>query len=355
MQNITNKLPLISVVLPVYNAELYVENAILSILNQTIQSFELILIDDGSSDNSLKIMKGLSATDNRIKLISRENMGLVYSLNQGISLAIGKWIARMDADDIAYNNRFEKQLNCLEKTDADICGSWAELFGEQTKVVITHAVTDAAIKAELLFSTPFVHPTVMFKAELAKSLLYHSDWKHCEDYDLWERVAEGGWQMANVSEILLKYRIHKNQTSTTQRNQQHQLSQSIRKRYAIYYAKNNKVNLKGLLELLKLREENIPQVNLELIEETVHSLLSNNKNNEGREVILDHITRLFYRYASRDPSVPKLWKRILKNQNIKPNNKTYLELWLINKFKLSPQSKFFTAFKNFNFAINRFR
>lgn len=109
---------LISVILPVYNAELYLKEAIESILKQTYKSFELIILNDGSSDNSLNIIN--SFKDDRIILIDRENNGLVYTLNEGINMAKSKYIARMDADDISLSDRFEKQIKHMEENSLDI-------------------------------------------------------------------------------------------------------------------------------------------------------------------------------------------------------------------------------------------
>jgi glycosyltransferase involved in cell wall biosynthesis len=355
MQNINSEQPLISVIFPVWNAESYIEAAIKSILNQTIKNFELILIDDGSTDSSLKIMQRLSVTDNRILLIARENKGLIYTLNQGIHQAVGKWIARMDADDIAYENRLEKQLDYLHKTKADICGSWAELFGEQQRVVLKHAVSNNAIKTELLFCTPFVHPTIMIKAELAKSMLYQDDWKHCEDYDLWVRLAENGCKLVNVPEVLLKYRTHKNQVSILHLCKQQKLSQNVRKRYAKHYSEKNDLPLHEILELLKLRERNVQELDLDLIESAVNNLFSHSDDVEVKEVVKDHITRLLFRAAAHEEKIPKLWKRVLINQNIKPSQITYFQLYLISKFKLSPNTKSFIFLKKIFFSINKFR
>src|SRR6185369_4386478 len=121
--------PLISVVLPVYNGEKYLAEAIDSILGQTLTDFELIIIDDGSTDNSLAILKQYKQRDNRIRLIARENRNLATTLNDLIDLAQGEWVARMDQDDIALPHRFEKQLQWLEQTGADICGSSIRFFG----------------------------------------------------------------------------------------------------------------------------------------------------------------------------------------------------------------------------------
>ena len=163
--------PLISVVLPVFNAQLYVGEAVRSILAQTFVDFELIIINDGSTDGTLPILQSFILRDARVRLISRENLGLVATLNEGIQIARGIWIARMDADDIAEPIRFERQLEWLKQTDADICGSWIKYFGTSDRRVLQHPESDEAIKAEMLFGSPFAHSTVMMKTALVSQLL----------------------------------------------------------------------------------------------------------------------------------------------------------------------------------------
>lgn len=188
--------PLISVVLPVYNAGEFMREAVHSILAQTCSDFELIALNDGSTDGSQKILEDFRKLDPRIRLISRENRGLAETLNEGIDLARGKWIARMDADDIALPQRFARQLQWLEETGADICGSWIKLFGTPDGRILKHAQTDEAVKMELLFGAPFAHPSVMMKRDAARQLGYDKSWEKCEDYDLWERRRARGGEWA---------------------------------------------------------------------------------------------------------------------------------------------------------------
>ena len=134
-----NATPLISVAMPVYNGERYLAKAIDSILAQTFADFELIIIDDGSTDNSLQVLHEYQKRDARIRLVARENRNLATTLNDLIDLARGKWIARMDQDDIALPHRFERQLQWLEETGADICGSWVKFFGTTDRRILKHS------------------------------------------------------------------------------------------------------------------------------------------------------------------------------------------------------------------------
>jgi glycosyltransferase involved in cell wall biosynthesis len=207
---------LITVIMPVYNGRQYVAEAILSILNQTYTNFEFLIIDDGSSDNSAQIIKGFN--DSRIIYIKNDtNKGLIYTLNKGIRLSRGFFIARMDADDVSVANRFEKQILEFEKDEnLVVCGSFIKTFGNGTEQYISHMpVTNAQILASIFFTCPFAHPSVMIKKEALLQLeeAYREDYKHSEDYDLWSRLVFIG-NSINIPEFLLNYRIHDKQVSS---------------------------------------------------------------------------------------------------------------------------------------------
>lgn len=207
----------VSVIMSVYNAEKYLEESIESILNQTYKNFEFIIINDGSTDSSLKIIQEYMKMDNRIKLISRENKGLVYSLNQGIKLAKGKYIARMDADDVALEDRLEKQRVFLEKNNnIDIVASSINVFGDvdnETKIEI-EKIFDSKINEdnmEKMFLDRCIipHPTIMVKKEIFNVLNgYNESFKTAEDYDLWLRAIKAGFKIEKLHQKLLNYRVH---------------------------------------------------------------------------------------------------------------------------------------------------
>lgn len=214
------KSPTISVVMSVYNGAQFLASAIESILNQTFRDFEFIIVNDGSTDSSPVVLDEYAHRDRRIRLISRENRGLIVSLNEGIASARGKWIARMDADDISFLDRFEKQMTWLQKTGADICGGSVKLFGARTCRTWRYEQDDDVIKLQLCFNAPFAHPTVVIRTELAQKHPYDSLAKHGEDYDLWTRLALAGAKMTNVRETVLRYRVHAQQISRIHIEQQ---------------------------------------------------------------------------------------------------------------------------------------
>ena len=197
---------MISVVMSVYNSENYLEEAILSILNQTYKNFEFIIINDGSTDRSLEIIEKYAKKDNRIKVISRENKGLPYSLNEGIKLSKGKYIVRMDSDDISLKDRFQKQLEFMENNlDIGVCGSAILSFDNK---IYLYPLKDELIKSELIFSTPFAHPAVIIRKEIIEkyNLFYNEEFLHSQDFELFSRMAKVT-KMANLKVPLLKYRV----------------------------------------------------------------------------------------------------------------------------------------------------
>jgi len=218
---------LISVVMPVYNTEKYVSQAIQSILNQTYTNFEFIIIDDGSTDNSKSLIKEFN--DPRILLVeSSTNEGLVASLNKGLELAKGKYIARMDSDDISYANRFEHQLEFLETNpDITLCGSWFKRINSSN--ISKYPSLPEEIKLNLLTHCPIGHPTVMMRSDFLKvnHLSYNKDFEPAEDYALWSQICING-KLANIPEVLLEYRVHHEQTSVTGNKIQEENSNRIR-------------------------------------------------------------------------------------------------------------------------------
>ena len=233
------ELPLVSVIIPCYNAEQYVEVAVRSVMKQSYINLEVITIDDCSTDNTLSILKKLASEDNRIVLLcNNKNLGLVSTLNKGIYMAKGKYIARMDADDISVFDRIDKQVNFLEENrGVALCGSNYLVIDEKGRQIgkIIFPSEDATIKAELLFMNPFAHPTVMMKKEtLEKCGFYEEGMVPAEDYELWVRIAKDH-RVANIPDYLLKYRVHGNNITITQRENQKHVLQKILNKYVVSF------------------------------------------------------------------------------------------------------------------------
>jgi len=201
--------PQVSVILPVYNAQSYLRESIDSILAQSFKDFELIIINDGSTDASLKIID--SYTDERITLINQENAGLPISLNRAIRVAKGQYLARQDADDVSLPDRLAEQVAYLDThPQCALLGTWADILVETTPTDrgLNHPHLNGDIQIKLLFFNCFVHSSVMIrKIALEKSGLYPEDPDKFppEDYDLWLRIAQY-FEVANLPKPLLQYR-----------------------------------------------------------------------------------------------------------------------------------------------------
>ena len=199
---------LVSVILPVYNGK-YLSEAIESILNQTYTNFEFIIINDGSPDNSLKIIQYYANNDKRIIIIDSKNEGVISSLNKGLLKATGKYIIRMDHDDICFNTRLEEQVKFMnENENISVCGSWTNVFGDNIKSRIwKRPKENDSLKIELLFSVPFAHPSVIIRKSILDKydLKYNLEYKDAEDYEFWYQLSKNN-KMACISKVLLNYR-----------------------------------------------------------------------------------------------------------------------------------------------------
>ncbi len=210
--------PVVSVIMPIHNGEATLDEAVRSILTQSFIDFELIAIDDGSTDGSLQILKKFAASDPRIHIISRPNTGIAGALNDGIAVARGKFLARMDADDISLPTRFEKQVGYLREHPACVLlGSrvlLVEPFG--TPMYETnHQTEDEKIAEELLNGVGWavVHPVAMMRTEAVRAAGgYRPERVPIEDLDLFLRLTETG-QVANLPDVLLHYRQHLESTN----------------------------------------------------------------------------------------------------------------------------------------------
>lgn len=224
--------PLISVILPVYNAEKYLSEAIESILIQTLDDFELIIINDGSTDESLNIINSFIEKDKRIKLITRENKGLVASLNEGIALSNGKFIARMDADDICLPTRFQEQINYMCHFDIDLCGSWIEQFNSVSNhtEIKKYPSRHQDILIMSIFECAFAHPSTMIRKQVFNSLSYRN--VTAEDYKLWCEIILGGYRVANIPKVLLKYRDHDSQVTKSNQKRLKDSAREISRNFA---------------------------------------------------------------------------------------------------------------------------
>ncbi|MBA4854077.1 glycosyltransferase [Emticicia sp. BO119] len=211
-------MPVVSVLMPVYNAERYLKEAINSILNQTFKDFELVILNDASGDSSKDII--LSFKDTRIKYIENEqNKGLSFSRNRLLSEARADYIAWLDADDIAYPTRLEEEHRFLkEHTSFAMVASWARLIDAEDRPTgnfIKSYIPNEYLSALLLFVNYFVQSSVLLKKSCLPEVHYRPEFPPTEDYDLWVRIA-ANYPVAILSKTLVDYRIHTANISSVQ-------------------------------------------------------------------------------------------------------------------------------------------
>jgi len=239
-------MPKISVILPVYNAGKFIEEAVNSILTQTFTDFELIIINDGSTDNSLTLLERLATKDQRIVLVSRENKGLIATLNEAITLAKGDFIARMDADDIALPQRFEKQyMHLVQHSDVAVLGTGYRFMSESGVIGRKRRTLSVYedIKASLFFGNPIAHPSVMINYHLlGEQFFYLDEYKTIEDFELWCRIAKQ-YKIENLKEVLLYYRVLPNSISGNNIEQQVALAAKVLTEQPLLKGRKNTIKL----------------------------------------------------------------------------------------------------------------
>ena len=205
--------------MPVFNGEAYLGDAIESILNQSFRDFEFIIINDGSTDGTSRILNHFQQQDNRIRCYDQSNQGLGNTLNAGLKLARGKYIARMDADDASHPERLAKQVAFMEMhPEIGVCGTWVKTIGKPSGEIWRYPTDDATIRCRLLFESSLAHPSVIMRHVLftRTGLDYRLEYSPAEDYDLWVR-ASTHCLFANLSEVLLSYRLHESQITQRSR------------------------------------------------------------------------------------------------------------------------------------------
>ncbi len=212
-----NNTPLVSVIIPVYNRENFIAASIQSILDQTYQHFEIIIVDDASSDKTINRVNNFK--DKRINLMEQSiNKGVSATFNFGAKKAKGRYIARLDSDDVANPNRIEKQVNYLQNNpEIAICGSWLQYLNSDLLLKFPSLFNEIVI--ELLIKCPLSIGTSMFKKEVFEQLKFNESLRYGEDYEFWCR-ALFVFKAYNLKEPLVLYRSHKNQLSVSNKQQQ---------------------------------------------------------------------------------------------------------------------------------------
>lgn len=219
---------LVSVIMPAYNAQAYIERAIRSVINQTVTDLELLVFDDGSTDNTCAIVEALSAQDSRIVLIRNGcNIGVARTRNRGLDCFQGRYVAFCDSDDVWHPEKLETQLARMQETGADLvyC-SYAIVNAEGAKVSADYLVPEKVSYKDLLKENIIGCSTVMLTSEIAEKFRFKSEFYH-EDYVLWLQILKAGYIAAGCKEVLTDWRYVENSRSYDKLN-------SAKKRWNIY-------------------------------------------------------------------------------------------------------------------------
>ncbi|WP_157812207.1 glycosyltransferase [Polaribacter sp. ALD11] len=256
----------------------WIKESINSILNQTFTDFEFIIINDNPSrKENTELLKDYLQKDKRIQVIeNKENIGLTKSLNKGVKIAKGKYIARMDADDISLLQRLKKQFDFMESNkDYIVCGSQISYFGDKIKSYSNWTYEDNnELKSQLVLNSCFAHPSVMIRKSVLfdNNIFYDENFKQAQDYKLWSDLSSYG-KFYNIQEVLLKYRLSNQQVSKTKGTSQNKNGNRIRKGYIATILPKNIISI---IENESLNLNNLKEIKEYLKTANLSKLLSNN-------------------------------------------------------------------------------
>jgi len=299
--------PAVSVLMAVYNGAAYLGEAMASILSQTFGDFELLVIDDGSTDDTPAILR--ACTDRRLRVVRHDgNLGLIAALNRGLDEARGEYVARMDADDIALPSRLERQRKLLlGAPNIGLCGTWFRTFGSEPAKVVRPPVQPDELAAKLFYESPLAHPSVMFRRTLfaERGLRYDPAFSFAEDFELWTRVAQVA-DLANVPEVLMRYRRHGAQVSA-----EHEAAQgeSVRKilvrQLRRIHPEASKAECETHVAIIGNREAGVPRA--DLVEAWLSELIRRNDSSSHgypAAAFRRALAILWWRYCSARSAEP---------------------------------------------------
>lgn len=225
--------PLVTVFMPAFNAKQHIAESMESVLAQTMGDFELLIVDDGSTDGTVDVVTTFSDSRVRLERMAR-NSGVGAVANRGLKLARGRFLARLDSDDIMLPERLERQVGFMEEhPEVAVCGGAVEVFGEGVEnSVVPYPQSDSAIRCALLTRNPFAHSAVMFRlgALRGHEIMYDPGLRSCEDYDIFERLA-AHCTLANLPDVLVRYRLHGAQLTEREPEQMSRGASALRRRF----------------------------------------------------------------------------------------------------------------------------
>jgi glycosyltransferase involved in cell wall biosynthesis len=260
-----NQSPILSIILPAYNAATYIAETIESVLHQDYTNFELLIIDDGSTDTTAQVVHPFTSDQRVIYIKDEHNIGLIQTLNKGISLAKGKYIGRIDADDIWHNpNKISMQMEYFDThPDTVLIGTSAIAIDQSGKTLFTmkYPSEEQIIRKQFLSGNPFIHPSVIcLKEAMVNAGGFLTEDTYAEDYGLWLRIAALG-HIHNISEPLMKYRIHGNGVSQSNAIKQTMQSLRITKEFRKVYGGYWKGRIKWYIKLFVLQLKGLRFIN----------------------------------------------------------------------------------------------
>ncbi|HEC06617.1 MAG TPA: glycosyltransferase [Thiolapillus brandeum] len=343
--------PDISVLMAAHNNEKYLPLAIQSILDQSFRNIELIIVDDCSSDASPDILQRYAERDRRVSIIRNdENIGLSRSLNKGLEVARGKYIARMDDDDVALPGRFLLQLEYLQAHRLVLCGGWFRTIGRLRNRTFRYPVDDEDIRVYMLFQNPFMHPSVIMETRVLQELGgYSADYPYAEDYHLFARMSQKG-RIGNVPAVVHRYRLHRNRVSDKYNATQVQSAHRVRSEYL---AAAGFEPTAGELEAhLKVREPTIPETRemVRRIESWLIGLLEKYSGHAQRQIIGDQWVRVAVKSACYGQWMWRTFRDSPIQQYVRYRPHQLLEVYLLCLFRLRYRSPVFNLLEQFSLS-----
>ena len=307
----------LTVIMPVYNGEKYLEEAIDSILNQTFTEFKLLVLNDNSTDSTLDILQAYQKKDHRVEIINKtKNEGPANLRNEGIDRAQSEFIALMDADDIALPTRFEKQLAVFkQQPNIGVCGTWFTFFGDKQKL-IKHNETPEALKVQFLSSCGIGNPTVMFRKSAIKSFRFEHQYVPAEDYGLWSEVIQET-DFYNIPESLLNYRWHTNNISRTKEENLKKANVLIKKRQLVHFGiDENKEQIDPYLHAVSFKRGLSPETITTVINASKDLKERNRKTNYYKPSIFEaHIDKVIIRTIRNSSEFNMNYYRYIKHES----------------------------------------
>lgn len=311
-------MPVLTVIMPVYNGERFLKESIDSVLNQSFVNFTLLILNDNSTDETANILENYKIQDSRISVITKtKNEGPANLRNEGIERATTEFIALLDADDIALPTRFEKQLAYLEThPEVGVCGTWFTFFGAKKEKIVKHEVNHEALKVKFLHSCGIGNPTVMFRKSVLGDLRFEHEYVPAEDYGLWSQLIHKT-QFYNLPESLLKYRWHDANISQTKEENLRKSEVSIKiKQLEKLGIMTNDTDILPYIHAVSLQRKQAPEALIKTIEAAKILLVQNKKLHIYNQNLLEkHIHRIIVRSIRNAKNYNQAFYRFIKNDS----------------------------------------